>query len=109
MAQAGGKDCLLEAGRGAVRAATGPARAVAEPRGSLLAIAPQPLVDGCARAAELMGDLCRTVSAEDALDEQRPSVDGQTGVSVSHEDPLGLGRLQHLHRASGVLPASTRD
>ena len=40
-----------------------------------------------------MGDIGRAMAAEDALHQQRPSVNGQTSVSVSHEDPQGVDGL----------------
>jgi hypothetical protein len=38
-----------------------------------------------------VGDISWAVAGEDPLDEQGPSVDGQTGVSVGHEDLRGVG------------------
>ena len=37
-----------------------------------------------------MGDIGRAVPGQDPLDQQSPSVDGEAGVSVGHEDLRGV-------------------
>ena len=64
----------------------GPAGAVVKARRALLAKARQPLVGGGARAAQLVGDIGGAVAGEDPLDQQPSSVNGEAGVTVTHED-----------------------
>ena len=84
------EDPRLDRRRGAVRAVMGPARAIGEAAWALGAEAPQPLVGGGPRAAHLVGDIGRAMAGQDPFNEQGPSVNGQTGVSVGHEDLRGV-------------------
>jgi hypothetical protein len=64
----GERFCVLEEGRGAMRAATGTARAVDKTIGALTAKTGQPLVGGGTRAAKLPGRIGRGTANQDAFD-----------------------------------------
>ncbi len=66
-----------------------PRAAVREPCQPLIEIAADPLVDGLPADAELLGDLTWLMTRKDSLNEQQTAVNGQTGISVSHEGLQG--------------------
>lgn len=87
MLAATGQDLVLDLGWRAARAAVRSARSLAQPSDSLPLVAGEPSVRALTRDGHRPGGVRdRPPLLADALHEQQAAMDGQTGVSVGHED-----------------------
>ena len=78
---------------------------------SLLAFGPpaaHPLVSGDAGDAHLGGDMRDGASGADTFYQQPPAVNGQTGITVGHED-LRAVKTRHLHHTGGLRHDQARQ
>ena len=73
-------------------------RAVQQSRPAVLAEPTHPAMSALTRQAQLRSDMRnRAAVTDDPLNQQLPTINSQTGISVGHEDLRVSRDVRHLH------------